>query len=833
MTRRLSPWGAALLLAVLVPVAPASAASRPAAPRALHVAAKSPGTLTVRWRAPRPRRAYRYRLYLGGRLVASTRRTSATLHDVQCGRYYVVRVEARHGKRRRSRAITASASTPPCNAIDLSARCDGQNCDDAFASMQPGGRYHLRAGLWRFTKPVTIPSNVTLTGDGTGLMGTDLVYSGPPIDGAAVVAGEPGKDWANGHLAGVEIETDQLHQLRLKNDTAYALVPITQAATGLEVVNPTASSTVSNVNAWKFGRSSVRIDNGAAAPGGGVFQFSNFFVGTSPHPIEVHGSRARLLVRFGGIDLGPLSQLGMLFEGDARGAESVVESVKIEGDHDVPGYVVQGSAPVRFVGTTRYLNQSLYVDSPFNGAPAFVDRSGSGALECLGCTALGEQTALALPGAAQTVPTSKWGINLHRLTPAGGRALARTLATPETPVPRPQDVVDLSSQCTGHNCDAALANLKFGGRYYLPAGLWTFSRPFTVPETATFFGDGRQGASQGGTTLRYTGPSLSDAAVLWGAGNGDMSGRLFSIRIDTTEKLSGGYGVRARDATNAATLEDFTVAGFPDGQLLLDATPADAGSGPNFVRVARFSLVGGKHPLRIDGGRQTLLVEDGEIALDRSSEEGVDITGGEQLAATRIVNSVAVIGDEDVPGFRVKSPAVTTFVNSSRVAEGKRLGSPGFLYTALVPRAVTECLNCSVAGPATAFAMPQLGVEVPGGGRATFTHLNPNTAVESNQRPFNTELPAVTGTAQVGQTVDSSRGSWTAAPSSFAYQWVRCKRPDVPSNPATRCIAIAGANDPAYAVTAADAGFYLRLSVTAANGFGGTSATSPPALASG
>ena len=803
------------------------------------MAAATQRTLEVAWQSPRPRSAYRFRLLLGDRPVRTTRRTSTTLHGLECGRSYVVRVEARRRKGRRSRATRLSASTTPCQTIDLAKRCTAQNCDSAFASLEPGNHYHLRAGTWKFTRPLEIPSNVTLTGDGTGLTGTDLVYSGPPTDGAIVVAGQKGRDWVNGHLAGVEIETNQLHQLRLQNDTQFAAFPITQAAIGLQIVNPTASSTVTNVNAWKFKRNSVRIDNHATSGGQGFFQFSNFFVGTSPRPIEVRGGRVKLLVRFGGIDLGPLSELAMLFTGDrpgAGGAVAVVESVKIEGDYDVPGFVADGAAPVVFVGSTRYYNQSLYVDNPINGAPAFLNRDPRGradAMQCLGCTALGVQTALAVPGGAQAIPTNKWGINLHRLSRNGARAVENALATPETPLPRPQDVVDLSTKCVARNCDDALASLKFGTRYYLPAGVWHFSRPFTVPETATFFGDGPQGASNGGTTLRYVGPSLPGgaAAVRWGVGGGDMSGRLFSLRIDTEEPLDAGLGIRARDATNAATIEDIAVAGFPDGQLLLDATPNDGGSGPNFVRVARFSLTGGTHPLHVDGGRQTVLLQQGQIRVDARSQEGLNMTGGEQLAATRVVESVSVTGNRDVPGFRVRSPAVTAFVHSSRTAEGGGRTSPGFLYTALVPRRVTECLNCSVTGHDTAFAMPQLGVDVDAGAGRGFDHLNPNAPLETAREPFNVELPAVAGVALAGQTVRAVNGRWANDPSGYTYRWIRCKRPDVPSNPATRCVAIDGSTGPTHTVTDADVGFFLRVSVTAANASGSRTATSLGALA--
>src|SRR5205823_1313974 len=133
------------------------------------------------------------------------------------------------------------------------------NCDAAFANLHAGTSYFLPAGVWRFTRPFDVPSGVTLTGDGTDDTGTDLVYSGPSIPGAVVTAGRPGADWVDGHIAGLEIETDQLHRLR-PDDGRYATMPITQAGVGLEVVNPTASSTVDNVDVWKFGRSSIVVD---------------------------------------------------------------------------------------------------------------------------------------------------------------------------------------------------------------------------------------------------------------------------------------------------------------------------------------------------------------------------------------------------------------------------------------------------------------------------------------------------------------------------------------------------------------------------------------------
>ena len=78
--------------------------------------------------------------------------------------------------------------------------------------------------------------------------------------------------------------------------------------------------------------------------------------------------------------------------------------------------------------------------------------------------------------------------------------------------------------------------------------------------------------------------------------------------------------------------------------------------------------------------------------------------------------------------------------------------------------------------------------------------------------PVNTVPPAITGTAQQGQTLTASDGTWSNTPTSFAYQWERC-------TPA--CAAIAGATAQTYVLAAADVGATIEVQVTATNA-GGT-----------
>jgi peptidoglycan/xylan/chitin deacetylase (PgdA/CDA1 family) len=88
-------------------------------------------------------------------------------------------------------------------------------------------------------------------------------------------------------------------------------------------------------------------------------------------------------------------------------------------------------------------------------------------------------------------------------------------------------------------------------------------------------------------------------------------------------------------------------------------------------------------------------------------------------------------------------------------------------------------------------------------------------------KPVNTALPTITGTAQEGQTLTGSTGSWSGSPTSYAYQWRRCKT-------SSACADISGATAPTYTAVAADVGSTLRLVVTATNTAGSTAATSNP-----
>lgn len=120
----------------------------------------------------------------------------------------------------------------------------------------------------------------------------------------------------------------------------------------------------------------------------------------------------------------------------------------------------------------------------------------------------------------------------------------------------------------------------------------------------------------------------------------------------------------------------------------------------------------------------------------------------------------------------------------------------------------------------TAAAILQIGNET---AAQTFTLVADNIATQTSNTgpPVNTSPPTISGSAQQGQTLTGSPGSWSGAqPISYAYQWRRC------DSSGANCGNIASATSPTYTLTNGDAGSTLVLSVTATNTAGSQTAAS-------
>jgi hypothetical protein len=86
---------------------------------------------------------------------------------------------------------------------------------------------------------------------------------------------------------------------------------------------------------------------------------------------------------------------------------------------------------------------------------------------------------------------------------------------------------------------------------------------------------------------------------------------------------------------------------------------------------------------------------------------------------------------------------------------------------------------------------------------------DPTDVVASANGPGADVQPAISGNAQIGQTLSVSTGSWNPPASSFAYQWQLC------GGDGSDCLNVSGANKSTFAVTADDAAHTVRALVTA------------------
>jgi hypothetical protein len=114
-------------------------------------------------------------------------------------------------------------------------------------------------------------------------------------------------------------------------------------------------------------------------------------------------------------------------------------------------------------------------------------------------------------------------------------------------------------------------------------------------------------------------------------------------------------------------------------------------------------------------------------------------------------------------------------------------------------------------------------VQAKNGEGTVFASSVPSAVIQAApkpQAPANTGLPTVAGTAQVGQKLTGSRGSWSGNPTDYDYFWTRCDKNG------TACSNIPGATGATYTLASSDLGTTVRFKVEAKNANGGTFASS-------
>jgi hypothetical protein len=98
----------------------------------------------------------------------------------------------------------------------------------------------------------------------------------------------------------------------------------------------------------------------------------------------------------------------------------------------------------------------------------------------------------------------------------------------------------------------------------------------------------------------------------------------------------------------------------------------------------------------------------------------------------------------------------------------------------------------------------------------------PTEVITPPPAPVNGGLPTITGSAATGHTLSASPGTWSGAPTGYAYQWQRC------DSSGGNCSPIPGETTPSYKLGSPDLDSTLRVAVIASNAAGSSAPASSP-----
>jgi hypothetical protein len=210
----------------------------------------------------------------------------------------------------------------------------------------------------------------------------------------------------------------------------------------------------------------------------------------------------------------------------------------------------------------------------------------------------------------------------------------------------------------------------------------------------------------------------------------------------------------------------------------------------------------------------------------------VDLPTSGQKAAISFVNSGGVafysvgLGAAVAPAVPVNSTAPTI---SGTTTQGQTLTATTGTWTntptsyayqwrrggTAISGATSSTYALVSADVGTVITVAVIATNAGGSSTAAVSAGTATIAAPATPVPVNSVAPAISGTAQVGQTLTVSNGTWSNTPTSYAYQWKRAG-----TN-------ISGATAQTYVPVTADVGNTLTCAVTASNAGGaGTAATS-------
>ncbi len=208
----------------------------------------------------------------------------------------------------------------------------------------------------------------------------------------------------------------------------------------------------------------------------------------------------------------------------------------------------------------------------------------------------------------------------------------------------------------------------------------------------------------------------------------------------------------------------------------------------------------------------------------------------------------ATLAKAVVPGFPAGAPVKGTAPTIVGVPQGGKLlaalpgawtGGKPVAFSYQWQRCAVNGSSCMAIPGATAASYVPLATDVgrplrlvvtaSGAGGAASSASALTLAVAAGGAPVGvapkpTKPPTITGLLEAGQVLTAGRGTWTGAPTSYAYQWLRC------TVDGQNCATVVGSGA-TYTITPGDIASSLVLTVTAVGKGGAGSAKAAPTVA--
>lgn len=271
------------------------------------------------------------------------------------------------------------------------------------------------------------------------------------------------------------------------------------------------------------------------------------------------------------------------------------------------------------------------------------------------------------------------------------------------------------------------------------------------------------------------------AVTVSGAAGGDSGGNAGQNGTLTATRLNATDG-------HAVTLDDVAL-----------LTAGSAATGP---------LTSTGASVQVGQGSAGALSVNGGLSLDSASElslyiDGAGTTAGSDFSQISATGAISLAGGLELASGTSGCPTLFAGQADTLITT---TGSLSGTFTG-VPNGAVVTLACGSGAPS---------VEINYTAHAV-------TATALSSAPFSLTAPTITGSAEPGQSLSGSPGTWANSPTSVVDQWERCDATGANCSPV-------GTTGQPYALTGQDVGDTIRIEETATNTTGSTTVWSTPTV---